>query len=247
MSKLGKIFLYIAVAGALADIVGAILSYNKFGTDKSNIALAKQNLAAEKSQVDSANKAAKEALDARNTAQGELSDANAKIDGLQTQLVSAQKDLTDAQVALKKATEDAQVAEQQLQTLQGKYDTQNEAYKKAAADLLASQDEQQLLQTQVNDSVAQISELKNDLLNMNHSYIPPGVSGKVTFVNHAWNFVVLNVGLSNGVVPNGQLIVYRGRDFLGRVKVTSAETSSCVADIMPDAKADIQVGDDVLN
>jgi hypothetical protein len=77
--------------------------------------------------------------------------------------------------------------------------------------------------------------------------MPPGISGKITFVNRAWNFVVLNVGLSNGVVPNGELIVYRGRNFLGKIKVTSAEDSTAVADILPDAKADIQVGDDVLN
>jgi hypothetical protein len=77
--------------------------------------------------------------------------------------------------------------------------------------------------------------------------MPPGISGKVTFVNTTWNFVVLNVGLSNGVVPNGELIVYRGRDFLGKVKVTSAEDNTAVADILPGAKADIQVGDDVLN
>ncbi|HUB66510.1 MAG TPA: hypothetical protein VL981_03390 [Candidatus Methylacidiphilales bacterium] len=239
--------MYVAIAGAVLDIIAAILSYNKFGTDKSNIASANQKYKTELSQVDAAKKAAEDAKQAQVTVQGELNDANTKIDQLQTQLTSVQKDYTDASVALKKAQEDSQVAEQQLQTLQGKFDTQSAEYKKAAADLLASQDEQKILQDQVNDSVAQITELKNDLQNMNHSYIPPGVSGKVTFVNRAWNFVVLNVGLSNGVVPNGQLIVYRGRDFLGRVKVTSAETSSCVADIMPDAKADIQVGDDVLN
>jgi hypothetical protein len=77
--------------------------------------------------------------------------------------------------------------------------------------------------------------------------LPPGISGKVTFVNRTWNFVVLNVGLSNGIVPNGELIVYHGRNFLGKIKVTSAEATSSVADILPDAKADIQVGDDVIN
>ena len=84
-------------------------------------------------------------------------------------------------------------------------------------------------------------------INKGPAGMPPGISGKVTFVNRAWNFVVLNVGLANGVVPNGELIVYRGRDFLGKIKVTSAESNSAVGDILPNAKADIQVGDDVLN
>lgn len=77
--------------------------------------------------------------------------------------------------------------------------------------------------------------------------MPPGISGKVTFVNRAWNFVVLNVGLSNGLIPKGELIVYRGDRFLGKVKVTSVEENTAVADIESDAKGDIQAGDSVLN
>jgi hypothetical protein len=34
---------------------------------------------------------------------------------------------------------------------------------------------------------------------------------------------------------------------LGKVKVTTAENNSCVADILPDASGNIQVGDYVLN
>jgi hypothetical protein len=49
------------------------------------------------------------------------------------------------------------------------------------------------------------------------------------------------------VVPSGELVVYRGNEFLGKVKVTSAEDNTAVADILPGAKADIQVGDDVIN
>jgi cell shape-determining protein MreC len=92
-----------------------------------------------------------------------------------------------------------------------------------------------------------VKQLKDDINRAKVGNIPPGISGKVTFVNRAWNFVVLNVGLSSGVVPNGELILYRGRNFLGKVKVTSAEDNTSVADILPNAKADIQIGDDVLN
>ena len=75
----------------------------------------------------------------------------------------------------------------------------------------------------------------------------PGVSGKVTFVDNTWNFVVLDVGLANGVVPNGELIVYRGRSFLGKVKVTKVDPNDAVAEILPDTKGVIQIGDSVLN
>ena len=47
--------------------------------------------------------------------------------------------------------------------------------------------------------------------------------------------------------PNGELIVYRGQNFLGKVRVTKADPNDSVAEILPDIKGDIQVGDDVLN
>ena len=103
------------------------------------------------------------------------------------------------------------------------------------------------MQDQLQAAVKQAEDYKAEINKATVGTIPPGVTGKVTFVNRTWNFVVLNVGLSNGVVPNGELVVYRGRDFLGKVKVTSAEDNTAVADILPGAKADIQVGDDVIN
>jgi hypothetical protein len=75
----------------------------------------------------------------------------------------------------------------------------------------------------------------------------PGVSGKVTFVDNAWNFVILDVGLANGVVPNGELIVYRNNAFLGKVRVTKVDPNDSVAEILPDVKGSIQIGDKVLN
>jgi len=48
-------------------------------------------------------------------------------------------------------------------------------------------------------------------------------------------------------VPNGELIVYRGKTFLGKIRVTRADPGDSVAEILPDIKGNIQVGDRVLN
>ena len=95
-------------------------------------------------------------------------------------------------------------------------------------------------------SQTQVADL-TDAINRSKTGQMPGVSGKVTFVDHAWNFVILDVGLSNGVVPNGELIVYRGNTFLGKIRVTKVDPNDAVAEILPDVKGDIQVGDKVLN
>jgi cell shape-determining protein MreC len=77
--------------------------------------------------------------------------------------------------------------------------------------------------------------------------MPPGISGKVTFVDPVWNFVILDVGIAAGVVPNGELIVYRGNNFMGKVRVTKVDNNDAVAEIMPDIKGNIQIGDKVIN
>jgi len=252
MSNLGKILLYIAVAGAAADIYAAYASYQKFGNDKTAVAQAEQARDTAKADLVGAKKAEQDATQTAADATSKLTDAQSKVDDLNTKLAADEKTLADSNTALTAAQTAAKTANDQLQTLNTALNGQTPddlkaAVKKAQDDLAANQSEVKIMQDQVQDMTAQIAQLKTDVNNVGPGKIPPGISGKVTFVNHAWNFVVLNVGLSNGVVPNGELIVYRGRDFLGKVKVTSAESNSCVADILPDAKADIQAGDDVLN
>ena len=111
----------------------------------------------------------------------------------------------------------------------------------------AAQAEQKIIQDQLQASEQKVADLTDAINRVNDHSKMPGISGKVTFVDHAWNFVILNVGLSAGVVPNGELIVYRGRDFLGKIRVTKVDPNDAVAEILPDVKGDIQVGDSVLN
>jgi multidrug efflux pump subunit AcrA (membrane-fusion protein) len=171
---------------------------------------------------------------------------------LNTQLTAAQKQAADAATAVQTATDAAKTATDALAKIQATLgDETADQYKadktKAEADLAAAQSEQKILQDQFQASQSQIADLQDALKRSKTGTMPPGVSGKVTFVDHAWNFVILNVGLSNGVVPNGELIVYRGRSFLGKLRVTKADPNDAVAEILPDVKGDIQIGDSVLN
>ena len=57
-------------------------------------------------------------------------------------------------------------------------------------------------------------------------------SGRVLAVNQAWNFVVLNLGDRNGLVSNVELLVKRGTQLVGKVRVTSVEPATSIADIV---------------
>jgi chromosome segregation ATPase len=75
------------------------------------------------------------------------------------------------------------------------------------------------------------------------------LTGRILAVNQAWNFVVLNIGDRNGILSNTELIVKRGTARIGRVRITSVEPSTSIADIIPGSMVrglTIQPGDDVI-
>jgi cell shape-determining protein MreC len=75
------------------------------------------------------------------------------------------------------------------------------------------------------------------------------LSGRILAVNEAWNFVVLNVGDKSGIASNTELLVKRGNTRIGRVRITSVEPASSIADIIPGSLVNglsIQPGDYVV-
>jgi membrane-associated HD superfamily phosphohydrolase len=252
MSKLGIGLFYFALVGAIAAAVFGFLLVQKFQTSKADLTQTQQSLTVAKTATVAAKKKADEATQARDEAETELTESKSKVDDLNTKLAAAQKNSDDLTQQLQTAKSDGDKAKSDLQHIKDVLGTMSPedmkaAMQKAQSDMAAAQSQQKILQDQLQASEGQVKQLKDDINRAKVGNIPPGISGKVTFVNRAWNFVVLNVGLSSGVVPNGELILYRGRNFLGKVKVTSAEDNTSVADILPNAKADIQIGDDVLN
>jgi membrane-associated HD superfamily phosphohydrolase len=251
MSKLGIIFVYVALAGAVASGILGWMLIQKYSTSQTSLSQVQTSLTSETAKVKKAQKDVEDAKAATDQANTQLQTANSQIDQDKTQLAAAQKAQDDLNTQLTQAKSDAKKAQDdlaQVTTDLGMSPADAKAkMTKDESDLAAAQSQEKILQDQLQASQKQIADLQDAINRKVTGNMPPGISGKVTFVNRPWNFVVLNVGLSNGVVPNGELIVYRGRDFLGKVKITSAEQNTSVADILPNAKADIQVGDDVLN
>lgn len=79
---------------------------------------------------------------------------------------------------------------------------------------------------------AQISEYKRKETARQKSQMRQGIQGTILAVNQAWNFVVLSIGDRQGVVNNAEMLVQRGSQLLGKVRVTSVEPSTSIADIV---------------
>jgi hypothetical protein len=252
MSNLGKILLWVALVGAIVAIGAGVALVFQYNDTKTNLA---QEQISRKNADLAASQAKQEAADmkaAKADSDSKLADATSKITDLNTQLTAAEKASADAATATQTANDAAKAAQDKLdainKTLGDETPEQYVADKtKAESDLAAAQAEQKIIQDQLQASQQQVTDLQDAINRKNNGGQMPGVSGKVTFVDHAWNFVILDVGLSAGVVPNGELIVYRGRTFLGKVRVTKVDPNDAVAEILPDVKGDIQIGDSVLN
>ena len=75
------------------------------------------------------------------------------------------------------------------------------------------------------------------------------LSGRILAVNQSWNFVVLDIGDKKGVLANTELLVKRGPTAIGRVRITSVEPASSIADIIPASLVPgliIRPGDEVI-
>lgn len=75
------------------------------------------------------------------------------------------------------------------------------------------------------------------------------LEGKVLAVNGTWSFVVISLGEQNGITNNREFLIKRGNQTITKVKVTSVEPSTSVADILAEngaPKAAVQVGDQVV-
>lgn len=87
-------------------------------------------------------------------------------------------------------------------------------------------------------------DARKDLLRKNN------FEGRILAVNQAWNFVIVNLGDRNGVTNNVEMLIKRGSQLIGKVRVTSVEPSTSVADIVSNSVPGgltVQPGDQVVS
>jgi hypothetical protein len=73
------------------------------------------------------------------------------------------------------------------------------------------------------------------------------LKGKVVVVDPKFDFIVLDVGESQGVLERGEMLVSREGKLVAKVRVWTVERQRCVANVLPGWKlADVMEGDQVV-
>lgn len=256
---MAKLFIGIALALMLATAALSFLAKGNIDKLQSTLTETKGSRDAAESKARAAQAEAKAAEEEKTAALAKAEEAataqtaaETKASGLETQLAEA-KLLADAkteevarltkEIADRGATpmtpagEDPRIAEltAQLQVAQTKAAEQEQV----AATL-----SQQMKDNETKLAAAEQRERQRQQISGR-----AGLQGRILAVNSGWNFVVLSVGDKQGVVVNAPLLVVRGSEPIARLRITSVEPSTSIADVIPGSVrrgASVQVGDTVI-
>lgn len=183
----------------------------------------------------------------------------AQADSLKTELTTAKGDLTKAvtdvtakeaeiaRLAAEVTAKEAELAAAKAGTTEapdsGTPSPEQQAILQEKETLIAK------LQSDLDSSRGQLETLRKADNDRRSLKMRNGLEGRILAVNQAWNFVVLNLGDKNGVVSNAEMLIKRGTQLIGKVRVTSVEPSTSIADIVSNSVPrgfNIQPGDNVI-
>ncbi len=253
MSGIAKIFLGIALIGTIASgIFGYMINtekmdyIEKYNTTSATLESTKNTLKKTEQDLTAAQAQVKDL-------EGKLTAATGKGESLESALKESKAKVADLEGKLSEANQKATAESAKLKEIEGALagstpQQLKDTIKKSQADVDRLTGEKKKLEDDLSAQKAEVARLLDLRKRAETGEMPPGINGKILTVNKSWNFVVLNVGDKDGVVENGILVVYRGKEFVGKVKVVSTDAHSAVADIIPEmSKMPVQVGDEVFN
>jgi cell shape-determining protein MreC len=105
----------------------------------------------------------------------------------------------------------------------------NKQFKDLQAALDASQDEKKLLGQKITRLQTELDRYVNPEKPV---FLPASLTGKVIVTDPKWNFVVLNIGLDQGVKEYGEMLVNRNGKLVAKVIIRSAQKDRCIANVM---------------
>jgi hypothetical protein len=178
---------------------------------------------------------------------GKLAKATEELGATKEQLVAATTKINEHNEVV--AKKDQELAEKvgkiaQLEgdktALQGQVDDLNKKVAKGEADITE-------LHAQLKDKDLNIKDLRAQL--GEKFPIPKGTTGKILAVSPEWNFCVLDIGRDHDLCPSAEMLIHRGDQLIGRVRIGIVHKKVAIADILPAYAAEgitVQEGDRVL-
>jgi hypothetical protein len=120
---------------------------------------------------------------------------------------------------------------------------------KAQAEAAEAKQVSDSLNNRIKDTETKLSTAEQKEKLRASGMVRAGLQGRILAVNPGWNFVVLSVGDKQGVIVNAPLLVVRNNEPIARLRITSVEPSTSIADVIPGTVrkgVSVQPGDSVI-
>ncbi len=248
---------YAAMLASAEKSLGEINESKYSGTDK--FKLNPENKVLISSSIKNVGTALKETQDTLAATQATLAETEKKLSEEQTKVLDLTTKLTETTTKLETAQTQLADAQGKLQTVSAELDGIKKELGNDSISGLRSQiadyaEKASNLDGQVNaltlqktDLEGKVADLEAKLNYKTTATAPLELDCKVVAINKQWNFVVLDAGKSKNLFEGVEMTIYRGKEFVGKVKTVSVDEETSVADILPEwAKSEIQVGDQAL-
>ncbi len=255
--RMGKTLVIVSIAlSAIAGVLGFL--------NRQTLSVAKADLASAQQERDRTSQTLSQVQGELGTSKKSVEELTSKNQASESENAKLKADLAGKKSELEKLF--SSVSEKESEIVQLKTEIETKTQEIATLQTSAAAPEE----AQSNDEQARIAELEtlntelNSRLDSTRGELEVfkqkekekltrqalnSLAGRILAVNQAWNFVVLNIGDRNGILSNTELIVKRGTARIGRVRITSVEPSTSIADIIPGSMVrglSIQPGDDVI-
>ena len=259
---MGKILIIVSIVLAAASAGVGFVNRSHLLKTKDDLAASQQETATVKTSLEGEIKKLADA----NTTIGEMTVLKKSLDSdlakQKSDLSAKTTQLTETQSKLTKAEGDLAIANTDILTKAEKI-TQLEAQVAAAATAVQTPVSTEEDKARITELETLNTKLDEDNKNLEGKLVAlqkaareketkqglTRVTGRVLAVNQAWNFVVLSLGNKSGIESNMEFLVKRGSTLIGKVRTTTVEPATSIADIIPASLArglSIQPGDDII-
>ena len=165
---------------------------------------------------------------------------------LQAQLQSQQQQIADLQQRLDEGAPQGLMPDSLPMPGAGDLEAQLEETRKQLDD---AEREKQLLSEKIRTAESRTTTTGEGTRTRRAATGNASLRGTVLAVNQAYNFVVLNLGGRQGVQANSDMLVLRSGALIGKIRVSSVEPATAIADIITHSLArgvQVQPGDVVI-
>jgi cell shape-determining protein MreC len=223
-----------------------------------------------KDKLDTLVKDRNDQRDGWTATKGELDKTKKKLASTQNELSQTQQQLTDAQAAQKNAEDIAakqtkvasNLSDQLTKTKHDLDDANNGLAAYKATGITADQVGKLNRSLKEKDDAIEVANQEKAVLQHavarltseldtyrgpdNIVKLRADLKGKIVVVDPKWDFVVLNIGENQGVLPNGELLVSRDGKLVAKVIVRTLEKDRSIANVVPGWKlGEVIEGDEV--